>query len=85
MKLLEEISSFPAATRERLESEFGIETAEAFYAHAVQDADALGSALHLSGKELDKLVRMVEGHLEAGFAERCRQPLKKHPRGLRID
>jgi hypothetical protein len=84
MKLLEDIPTFPASVRTTLESAYGIDTAESFYAHAVQDAQGLRAAIDSTAEELDRLVHLVEGHLPAGYAERCREPLTKHPRGLRL-
>ena len=43
MKLLQEIVSFPASARQTLETEYGIESAEAFYAHAVQEPVGLAA------------------------------------------
>ncbi|MCI0462711.1 MAG: hypothetical protein L0Z62_37660 [Gemmataceae bacterium] len=85
MKLLEEIVSFPEAAREVLETQYGIESAEAFYVHAVKDEEGLRAALHISPTELNRLKRIVEGYLSADYIERCRQPVIKHPRGVRLD
>jgi hypothetical protein len=85
MKLLEEIPTFPASARTTLETDYGIETAEAFYAHGVNDPEGLRAALHSGPEEFDRLLHMVEGYLPADYVERCRQPQAKYPRGLRID
>ena len=85
MKLLDEIASFPDDARRVLESEYGIETAEAFYAHAVKDPTGMRSALRVDQAELDRLVRIVEGYLRADYIERCRQPTVKRPRGVILD
>ena len=34
--------------------------------------------------EVDRLIRLVEGYLPAGYRERCLNPVK-HPRGLIVD
>jgi hypothetical protein len=85
MKLLEEIPSFPETARKTLETQYGIETAEAFYTHAVKDPTGLRSALHITEAELNRLVRVVEGYLSPDYIERCRRPVAKHPRGVILD
>jgi hypothetical protein len=85
MKLLAEIPSFPAAARETLETEYGIESAEAFYVHALKGPAGLRTALRISQPELDRLVRIAEGYLSPDYIERCRQPAAKHPRGVILD
>jgi hypothetical protein len=82
VKLLKEIRPFPETARKTLETQYGIENAEAFYAHAVKDPTGLHSALHITQAELDRLVRIVEGHLSPDYIERCRRPVVKHPRGV---
>jgi len=60
MKLLQEIASFPDSARKTLETQYGIESAEAFYAHTVKDSAGLRTALGIPQLELDKLIRLVE-------------------------
>jgi hypothetical protein len=81
VKLLQEIASFPERARKLLETQYGIESAEAFYAHAVKDRAGLRAALGIPQAELSKLVHLVEGHLAPDYIDRCRQPVTKHPRG----
>jgi hypothetical protein len=85
MKLLEDIPGFPKKARETLESEYGIESAEAFYAHAVHDPDGLRDALKATQPELDRIVKVVEGHLSPEFLARCKEPITRHPRGMLTD
>jgi hypothetical protein len=85
MKLLEDIPAFPEQARETLESEYGIESAEALYAHAVNDPEGLRAALNASAQEVDRLIQLVARHLPPEFVERCRKPPEPHPRGLIID
>jgi hypothetical protein len=85
MKHLDDIPAFPGPAREILETRYGIETAEAFYDHGVHNPEGLRAALHLSQDELDRLVRLVEGHLSPDYVERSRRAPVKHPRGLRTD
>jgi hypothetical protein len=85
VKLLQEITSFPAAARATLARDYGIESAEAFYAHAVKDPAGLRAALGISPAELSRLERLVEGHLSPDYIERCRQPVARHPRGVILD
>ena len=84
LKLLEEIPSFPKVARTTLESEYGIETAEAFYVHAVKNPDGMRSALHVDRTRLDRLVRAVEGYLSSDYIEACQKPVAKHPRGALV-
>lgn len=81
MKLLEEIPAFPSDIRRALEAQYGIDTAEAFFAHAVQDAEGMQRALHLNRAAVERLTTLVEGFLPRGYAERCRTPTIRHPRG----
>ncbi len=85
VRLLEEIRAFPTKARKTLESQYGIDTAEAFFAHAVNDPEGLRTALNASQDELDVLTKIVEAKLSPKFIERCRRPAAKHPRGLMID
>ncbi len=82
MKLLEEIPTFPPAVRAALRGGYGIDSAEAFFAHAVRRGDDLARALGMAGAEIERLARLVEGHLDAGYVVRCRQPLVDRARGL---
>ncbi|MDA0837129.1 MAG: hypothetical protein O3B01_03445 [Planctomycetota bacterium] len=85
MKLLEEIPGFPGGPRQTLESEYGIETAEAFFAHVVSDEEGMRSALKLDKPELQQLSRLVEGYLSPDYISRCRKPARRHARGAIID
>jgi hypothetical protein len=85
MKLLDDIPAFPRQMREILETRYGIETAEAFYDHGTHNPEGLRAALQLSQDELDRLVRLVEGHLSPEYVDRSRRAPMKHPRGLRTD
>ena len=82
MKLLEEIAGFPESERQRLETQYHITTAEAFFEHAARNAAGMKKALRVSAAEFDRLVRVAEAHLTADFVDRCRQPAQKHPRGV---
>ncbi len=85
MKMLEEVGGFPSAARQRLGQAFGIETAEAFYVHAVKNGDGMRSALEVSQKELDRLVTLVEAHLSPDYLRQCKAPAAKHARGVILD
>jgi hypothetical protein len=84
-RLLEEIPTFPARHRKILETEYGIDSAEAFFAHAVDDPEGMGDALKASPAEIERLTKLIEGYVSPEFAERCRHPSSRHPRGLSID
>ncbi len=84
MKLLEEISGFPECERSRLETQYHITTAEAFFEHATRNAAGLRKALRVSAEQFDRLVRLAESQLSADFIDRCRQPAAKHSRGVII-
>jgi hypothetical protein len=84
VKLLEEIPTFPAKVRRTLESEYGIDSAEAFFASALDNPKGMAAALRLDLGEVDRLIRVVEGHLPANFRDRCRNPVQR-PRGVIID
>jgi hypothetical protein len=84
VKLLEEIPTFPAHVRHALESEYGIESAEAFYSNATSSPDGMAAGLHSNRAEVDRLIKIVEGYLPAGYAERCRKPIRR-PRGLIVE
>lgn len=81
MKLLEEIPAFSPEVLHKLENEYGIESAEAFYANATHSPDGMAAVLHSDRAEVDRLIRIVEGYLPADYAERCRKPIRR-PRGL---
>ena len=81
MKLLEEIPTFPTDAREVLGGKYGIETAEAFYAQAVNNPDGLKAALHLKTDEVRALTDMVVTFLPRDFVRRCQKPVR-HPRGV---
>ena len=85
MKLLEEITAFPDDARRVLENEYGIETAEAFFAHVVNDRDGMQSALKRDKSELDELSRLVEGYLSADFIKRCHESPSRRARGVITD
>jgi hypothetical protein len=84
VKLLEEIPAFPAPARRTLEGRFGIDSAEAFFASAVDNPGGMAAALHADRAEVDRLIRLVEGYLPADYRERCRKPIRR-PRGLIVD
>ena len=78
MKHLSAIPSFPAAARRTLEKEYGIESEEAFYGHAVADA----AAPSISEAQMGRLMRLVEGYLSADYIRRWHWALVKRPRGV---
>jgi hypothetical protein len=82
MKYLDNIPAFPRAVAETLAAGFGIETAEAFYGHAVQDPEGMRQALQVPREEIDRLIRLAEGHLDPQFIARARAKTAKHPRGV---
>ncbi len=84
MKLLEEIPTFPAEVRRALESEYGIDSAEAFYANATHSPEGMAAVLHSDRAEVDRLIKIVEGYLPSDYAERCRKPIRR-PRGLVVE
>lgn len=85
MKALHDISAFPEAARKTLEANYGIQSAEAFYGHAVKNRQGMREALRVSDDELDELVRVVEGYLSPAYIRRCRKPAVKRPRGVVLD
>jgi hypothetical protein len=85
VKLLEEIPSFPGQARKTLESQYGIESAEAFFVHALNDPKGLRSALNLTPTALNKLVDLVESYLSPDYIKRCCQKPAKHPRGVILE
>jgi hypothetical protein len=84
VKLLEEIRSFPDPVRRKLEAEFGIDSAESFFAHAVDNPAGMAQALDTVPAEVERLMDLVEGYLPADYRERCLKPVR-HPRGLIVD
>jgi hypothetical protein len=82
MKYLDDIPAFPPAVAQTLAGGYGIETAEAFYGHAVQDPEGMRRALQVSREEIDRLIRLAEGYLDPQFIARAREETVKHPRGV---
>jgi hypothetical protein len=82
MKYLDDIPAFPRAIAETLTRNFGMDTAEAFYGHAVQDPEAMRQALQVSPEEMNRLLRIAEGHLDPQFIARVSSTTAKHPRGV---
>ena len=68
MKLLHEISQFPAAQRELLEKQYGITSAEAFFEHAVRNAPGVQKALKITTEQFDSLVLQFEGYLKPNLS-----------------
>lgn len=85
MTLLADISSFPKPLCNILETQFGIASAEAFFEHTIRNATGIGKALRVPADEVERLQTLVEGHLSPTFVGRCRQPVKKHARGVIVD
>jgi hypothetical protein len=82
MKYLDEIPTFPPESARLLESRYGIATAEAFYEHALHEPKGLLTTLGLKeAKDLDRLVKLVEGHLPLSFVSVARGEAVHHPRG----
>jgi hypothetical protein len=81
VKRLEEIRTFPAEVRHALDRQYGIESAEAFYANATHSPDGMAAVLHSDRAEVDRLIKVVEGYLPADYAECCGKPIRR-PRGL---
>jgi hypothetical protein len=84
LKLLEEIRSLPDPVRRKLEAEFGIDSAESFFAHALDNPAAMAQALGTVPAEVERLIGLVEGYLPADYRERCLKPVRR-PRGLIVD
>ena len=84
MKLLEEIRAFPEPMRRKLEAEYGIDSAESFFAHALDNPAGMAKAIGASPAEVDRLIGLVEGYLPAGYRERCLKPVR-HRGGLIVD
>ncbi len=85
MKSLSEIHSIPSELRDILETQFGITSAEALFEHAIRNPVGICRALKVSQAELEQLQTTLEGHLSTAFVARCRQPIKKHARGVIVD
>ena len=85
MKLLEKIATFPSQARKTLQTQFGIESAEAFYAHATRNSEGIKEALKVTNSELKELVATVEAHLPTDVIEELKKPVKKRPRGALSD
>ena len=85
MTLLQDIRAFPQAVQELLQTKFGINSAEAFFEHATRNSAGMQTAISVPAKELQRLSQLVEGHLPPDFVKRCRQPVKKHARGVIVD
>ncbi len=81
MKLLEEIRPFPKPMRLKLETQFGIDSAESFFAHALDNPAGMAQALDVVPAEVDRLIQLVEGYLPTDYRDRCLKPVR-HPRGL---
>jgi hypothetical protein len=84
VKPLEEIRAFPDPMRRKLEAEFGIDSAESFFAHAIDNPAGMARALDIVPAEVDRLIGLVEGYLPADYRDRCLNPVR-HPRGLIVD
>jgi hypothetical protein len=84
MKLLEEIRAFPDPARRKLEAGYGIDSAESFFAHALDNPAGMAQALGVDAAEVDRLIGLVEGYLPADYRERCLNPVRRH-RGLIVD
>jgi hypothetical protein len=84
VKLLEEIRAFPEPARRKLETKYGIDSAEAFFASAINNPAGMALAIDAEPAEVDRLIRLVEGYLPANYRERCLHPVR-HPGGLYVD
>ena len=85
MTPLADIRSFPKALRDVLETQFGIASAEAFFEHSIRNSAGISKAIGVPADELVRLQSLAEGHLSPAFLSRCRQPVKKHARGVIVD
>jgi hypothetical protein len=82
VKYLDDIPTFPAESARPLESRYGIATTEAFYEHALHEPHGLRMAPGLKKEaELDKLIKLVGGHLAPSFVRAAQAPAVRHPRG----
>ncbi len=84
VKLLEDIRAFPKPVRRKLETQFGIDSAESFFACALDNPAGMAQALDVVPAEVDRLISLVEGYLPADYRERCLSPVRR-PRGLIVD
>ena len=84
VKLLEEIRAFPDPMRRKLETGYGIDSAEAFFASAINNPAGMALALDTEPAEVDRLIRLVEGYLPADYRQRCLNPVR-HRGGLYVD
>ena len=84
VKLLEEIRAFPVSVRRKLETEYGIDSAEAFFGVAITNPAGMAKALDTEPAEVDRLIGLVEGYLPADYRQRCLNPVRR-PRGLIVD
>jgi hypothetical protein len=84
MKLLEEIRAFPEPARRKLQTGYGIDSAESFFGVALSNPAGMALALDTDPTEVDRLIRLVEGYLPADYRQRCLNPVR-HPGGLYVD
>ncbi len=75
MKPLHEIKNFPRQYREMLISQFGVNSAEAFFEHASRNAQGVQTAFKISTSQLTELVKVVEGSLSPKFVKNCLKPV----------
>jgi hypothetical protein len=85
MKPLNEIKNFPVQYREMLASQFGVNSAEAFFEHATRNSQGVQSALKISPAQLTELLKLIEGYLSPKFVKNCQKPVTKHSRGVIVD
>ena len=85
MKPLTEIKNFPPQFWDMLSSQFGVNSAEAFFEHATRNANGVQTALKISATQLAELVKIVEGYLTPKFVKNCLKPVTKHSRGVIVD
>ncbi len=83
MTALQDIATFPKKLSRKLETEYGIETAESFWDHAHRDG--IAEALGVDDSKLDKLIQLVEGYISPEYLNRLKAPAIHRPRGLLID
>jgi hypothetical protein len=69
-KLLEKIPTVPGKARRTLETEYGIDSAEAFCANAVHNPEGMAAGLHADLAEVDRLPKIVEDYLPADWTKR---------------
>jgi hypothetical protein len=85
MKPLIEIKNFPVEHQEVLASQFGVNSAEAFFEHTTRNSKGVQTALKISATQLAELVKIVEGYLTPKFVKNCKKPVTKHSRGVIVD